>query len=253
MGAHAVAAQPAGGRKLQHPRQPAIIGKQQKAFGIDIETADGEHARQVFRQIVEHGRTAFRIGIGRHQTGRLVIEPEPRALDATDRHAVHLDAVGKRGIHHRRFQHRTVEADPAFHDHPLDIAARRHTGTRQDLRYALGLGNACGSGFARHHHRARRTRLCAIAGGTRPVTIKAAAFRTLAAEILAGAILAEFAVLAGAALFETIRRGGFGKALFAITAFRTRFGRTGTGRAGAGGTLSLLARAGGARTARAGA
>ncbi len=95
MGAHAVAAQPAGGGQFQHTGQPAVIGQKQQAFGIDVEAADRHNARQVFRQVVENRRAAFRIGIGGHQTGGLVVEPQARALDAADRHAIDFDLVGQ--------------------------------------------------------------------------------------------------------------------------------------------------------------
>nr|CAI0336319.1 hypothetical protein SHINE37_40173 [Rhizobiaceae bacterium] len=147
VGAHAVAPQPAGGRQLQHAREAAVIGQEQEAFGVDVEAADGHDARQVLGQVLENGRAALGVGIGRHQAGRLVVEPEARALDAADRHAVHFDMIGKRGVEHGRVQHRAVHADPALHDHALDIAARGDAGARQELgdalRRQLGAGG-CG-------------------------------------------------------------------------------------------------------------
>ena len=104
MGAHAVAAQPAGRWQLEHAGKAAVIGQQQQAFGVDVEAADGQDARQIFGQIVEDGRAALRVGIGRHQAGRLVVEPEARALDAADRHAVHFDAVGEGHVDDGRVQ-----------------------------------------------------------------------------------------------------------------------------------------------------
>ena len=144
MGAHAVAPQPASGRQFQHAGKTAIVGEQQQAFGIDIETADGEHTRQFTRQIVEDGRAAFRVGIGRHQTGGLVVKPQARALGAANRHAVDFDLVGQRGVHHRRIQLDAVQRYAAFHDHALDIATRGDACARHDLGNALGLGAANG-------------------------------------------------------------------------------------------------------------
>ncbi len=138
VGAHAVAAQPAGRRQFEHAGETAVIGQQQQAFGIDVEAADGQDARQVVRQVFEDRRAALRVGIGRHQAGRLVVEPEARALDAADRHAVHFDAVGEGDVDDGGIQHRAVHADAAFHDHALDIAARGHAGARQQLGNALG-------------------------------------------------------------------------------------------------------------------
>ncbi len=140
MGAHAVAAQPAGRRQFQHARETAIIGQQQQAFGIDVEAADREHTRQFTRQIVENGRAAFRVGIGRHQASGLVVKPQARALGPADGHAIHFDLVGKSRVHHRSVQLDAVQRHAAFHDHALDIAARGNAGARHDLGNALWLG-----------------------------------------------------------------------------------------------------------------
>jgi hypothetical protein len=40
IGAHAVAPQPAGGRKLQHTCEAAVIRQKQEALCVDVETAD---------------------------------------------------------------------------------------------------------------------------------------------------------------------------------------------------------------------
>ena len=56
VGAHAVAAQPAGRRQLQHAREAAVVGEEQQALGVDVEPADRDDARQVFGQGVEDGR-----------------------------------------------------------------------------------------------------------------------------------------------------------------------------------------------------
>ena len=133
MGAHAVAAQPAGCRQFEHARKAAVIGQQQQAFGVDVEAADRHDARQAFRQVVENGRAAFRIGVGGHQAGRLVVEPQAGALYAADRHAVDLDAVGQRGVDDGRLQKRAVQPHAAFGNHALDIAARGHAGAGEDF------------------------------------------------------------------------------------------------------------------------
>ncbi|MNK69318.1 hypothetical protein D3C87_887010 [compost metagenome] len=182
MGAHAVTAQPAGGRQFQHAGKTAIIGEQQQAFGIDIEAADGQNARQFARQIVENGRAAFRVGIGRHQTGGLVIEPQARALGTANRHAVDFDLVGQRGVDDRCIQLDAVQRHAAFHDHALDIAARGHTCARHDLGNALGLGAA--NGFRRRGGLCLGRFLFALCGGL------AGAFRLLvAANCLAAVTL----------------------------------------------------------------
>ena len=72
MGADAVAPQPAGVGQFQRAGETAVIGQQQQALGVEIEPADRDQPRQAFRQIVEHRRPSFRIGMGGHQAARLV-------------------------------------------------------------------------------------------------------------------------------------------------------------------------------------
>ena len=55
---HAIAAQPAGRGQFQHPREPAVVGEQQEPFGVDVEPADRDEARQVRRQRRENRRAA---------------------------------------------------------------------------------------------------------------------------------------------------------------------------------------------------
>ena len=40
--AHAIAPQPAGRRQFQRAREPAVVGQQQQAFGVEIEPADAD-------------------------------------------------------------------------------------------------------------------------------------------------------------------------------------------------------------------
>ena len=58
MRAHAIAAQPTGRGQLQHPREAAVVGEQQQPFGVDVEPADCDHARQVRRQRGENRSAA---------------------------------------------------------------------------------------------------------------------------------------------------------------------------------------------------
>ncbi len=71
MGAHAVAPEPAGRRQGEHAGKAAVIGEQQKAFGVDVEAADGDHPRQVLRQAVEDGRATFRVAGRGHEAAGL--------------------------------------------------------------------------------------------------------------------------------------------------------------------------------------
>ena len=81
VGAHAVAAQPAGRGQLEHAREAAVIGEEQQALGVDVEPADGDDARQV-RRAARRRRSAGPRGSRAVVTSPrgLWIEPEPRAL-----------------------------------------------------------------------------------------------------------------------------------------------------------------------------
>ena len=70
--AHAVAAQPAGRRQFEHARQPAVIGEQQQALGVDVEPADADQPRQVLRQ-----RAEDRVG---RPSGSECVVTSPRGL-----------------------------------------------------------------------------------------------------------------------------------------------------------------------------
>ena len=60
--AHAIAPQPAGRGQFEHAREAAVIGQEQQAFGVEVEPADADEARQVLRQALEDGRPALRVG-----------------------------------------------------------------------------------------------------------------------------------------------------------------------------------------------
>jgi hypothetical protein len=85
MGAHAIAAQPTCRRQFQDACETAVIGQQQQAFGVDIEPADADDARQVLRQRGEDGRASLGVGMGRHQPARLVVQEQPRTLGGRHR------------------------------------------------------------------------------------------------------------------------------------------------------------------------
>jgi hypothetical protein len=61
IGADAIAAQPAGFRQSNHPRQPAVIGQQQQAFGVDIKPPDGHNPWQACGQGRKDRGSAFGI------------------------------------------------------------------------------------------------------------------------------------------------------------------------------------------------
>src|SRR5258707_10927812 len=137
MGADAIAPQPAGIGQFEHARQPAIIGEQQQALGVEIEPADADQPRQPLRQIVEHGRPPFGVGMGGHQAARLVRHEQPRALARRQRLAVDGDDIVGGDIERRRIDHAAVDGDGALHDPFLGVAARGQPCPRHHFRNAL--------------------------------------------------------------------------------------------------------------------
>ena len=157
MGADAIAPQPAGVGQFERARQPAVIGQQQQALGVEIEPADRDQPRQAFRQIVEHRRPPFGVGMGGHQAARLVIHEQPRALARRQRLAVDGDDVVGGDVERRRIDDAAVDGDAALHDPFLGIAARGEAGARHHLGDALA-----GFLFARRpRRRACRIQACA--------------------------------------------------------------------------------------------
>jgi hypothetical protein len=70
MSAHAVAAQPAGRRQLKRAGEPAVVGEQQEALGIEIEPSDADHAASVWATR-RRWWAALRIGTGGDEPARL--------------------------------------------------------------------------------------------------------------------------------------------------------------------------------------
>ena len=123
MHTHAITAEPAGGRQFQRPRQGAVIGQQQQPLAGQIETADADHPRQLLAQLVEHRGPALRIAVRRHQPLGLVIAPEPCGIGRVHEFAVHGDEIARRHEGRGMRDRDVVEADLAFHQQTLGVAA----------------------------------------------------------------------------------------------------------------------------------
>src|ERR1700722_12156046 len=78
--AHPITSQPSGRGQLQYPRQRAVVGQQQKPFGVEIEPADADEPRQFFRQPLEYRRPSPWVDARSQKAARLVVEEQPRAL-----------------------------------------------------------------------------------------------------------------------------------------------------------------------------
>src|SRR6266851_5671284 len=197
MGADAVAPQPAGVGQFEHARQPSVIGEQQLALGVEIEPANADQPRQSFRQIVEHRRPPFGIGMGGHQPARLVKHEQPRALARRQRLAVDGDDIIGGDIERRRIDHAAVDGDAALHDPFLGVAARGKTRARHHLGDAL-------AGFLF----ARRPRRTALVGLALAVFAAAAECRTFYKD------LAVILVVAAGPIGRSIGRSRFAARMF---------------------------------------
>ena len=137
MGAHAVAPQPAGGGQFEQAGKSAIVGKQQQAFGVDIEAADGDDARQALGQGFEDCRATFRIARRGHEAARLVVHPQARALALGERLAVDHDAVLGAHVEGRAVDDLAVHLHAAGGDPLFGVAARAEASAGHDLGDAL--------------------------------------------------------------------------------------------------------------------
>src|ERR1700730_2976466 len=151
VGAHPIAAQPAGRRQFEGAREPAVIGEQKQTLGVEVEPADADEARQALGQRREDGRAAFRSRVAGQEPARLVIEEKPRALALPQRLAVDGDAIERRHVERRRGDDLTVDRYAPGRDPGLGLPARAQPGARHNLGDALpGSGSFLLSALAGH-------------------------------------------------------------------------------------------------------
>src|SRR6185437_1090263 len=104
-----------------------------QAFGIEIEPADRNDARQALREFLEHGGAALFVFMRRHEAGGLVIAEQPRRLGGGQLPAVDLDHVAFVNVARRTGQHRAVHRDAALRDPAFGLAARAQSRPCQRL------------------------------------------------------------------------------------------------------------------------
>src|SRR6185312_9920953 len=133
-GADAIFAQPAGGRQLEHTLEAAIVGEQQQAFGVDVEASDGDDTRQALLfERLEDGGAAFRVLLGDHEAGGLVVEPDAGALAGLQRLAIDLHLVLFGDVESGGADHLAVDGDAAVLDPELGVTARAEAGAGDDF------------------------------------------------------------------------------------------------------------------------
>ena len=116
-----VTTHPTGRGEFQQPRQLAIVGQHQQAFGLDIQPAHCDNARHVLGKILEHGCAATHVAGAGDMAARLVITPQPRHLDCRDWLAVDPDAAFGVDGDRRRFKHLAVDGDSPSLDPALGV------------------------------------------------------------------------------------------------------------------------------------
>ena len=137
MGAHAVAPQPTGCGQFEQTREPAVIGEQQQALGVDVEAAHGDHAGQGLGQHVENGRAPLGVTDRGDEAARLVEEPEPCALAMGHGRAIDHHLVLGAHIEGGAVDDDAIHLDPARRDPFLGVAARAQAHAGHDLGDAL--------------------------------------------------------------------------------------------------------------------
>ena len=123
MGAHAVAAQPAGRGQLQHPREPAVVGEEQQALGVDVEPSDSDDPRQIRRQGVENRRPPLGIASGGDEAADLMEQEQAGALGRGEPLAVDPHVVFVGHIVGGALERLAVDRDAPLGDPGLGLAA----------------------------------------------------------------------------------------------------------------------------------
>ena len=135
--AHAIASQPASRRQLQHAREAAVVGEQKQPFGVDVEPADCDKARQVGRQHSENRVPPLRVASGGDKAPRLMEQKEAGTLRRRKRVAVDAHVVRFAHVEGWALQHFAIDGDTTLGDPSLGFAARADARPRHDLGDAL--------------------------------------------------------------------------------------------------------------------
>ena len=142
-GPGAIGARNARRRQFHRPLQFAVIGKQQKPLGVEVEAADRHHAPGIAGQRIAQGGVNRRASLGvafrRDQARRLVEGEEARFLCLFDRLAVDGHAAQRAELHGRRVEHLTIERHAPLGNHAFHLAAAGHTRTREQLGDAVAI------------------------------------------------------------------------------------------------------------------
>ena len=127
VGAHAIGTLQLVLGQFQCPGQRPIIGQQQQALGRQVEAANGDNARQGFRQFVKDGTATFRILRRRDEAGWLMIAPETGCVGCVNCFAANPDQLATGHLESRGCQLDAIDGHLALFNHALDFTARSNT------------------------------------------------------------------------------------------------------------------------------
>ena len=128
--------------RVQQPgREVAVVGEQQQALRVVVETADRVDVLAHVRQQVENGRPLLGVLPGRHVAARLVEQDVPVARGDANTLAVHADVVVRRvGPGAELTDRHAVHRHAPVQDERLGGAPRGDAGGGEDLLQAVAGG-----------------------------------------------------------------------------------------------------------------
>ena len=133
MGPGAIPADDPGGGLFQGARQTAIIGQQQQALGIEVQSAHGDQPRQTFGQGLEHRRTALGVVVTGHQADGLVIAEQARWFCIAHHGPVHGEDITGVDLDGRGGQDDAIEGDAASRNEAFNLPTGGNSGTGEHL------------------------------------------------------------------------------------------------------------------------
>ncbi len=131
---HAVATQPTGGWQLEDALEATVVGQQKQTFGVDVETANSEDARQTHAvERFEDRWATFWVLFGNNEAGRLVVEPNACALAGSEWQAIDFDLVAAGNVKGRGNDLLTVHRNTAIGNPAFSVTAGAEAGAGDDL------------------------------------------------------------------------------------------------------------------------
>ena len=123
---------------LKALREVSIVGQDQKAFRIVVETSDGKHPLRDPAEEIRYNRPSLRIVKRRHIALWFMEQNIDPLCITRDQSAIHADfvPVGVR-LCSRFHHHGLVDGNPAFGDHLFRRATGRDARAREDFLYAF--------------------------------------------------------------------------------------------------------------------